>query len=124
MWAAAPACTPWHWPPGGAFDVVFAHMTPAIDMSEEQYHGDVPQVFTYLWHRGCCPRLFCHDEAWDDQRSTENMVAWCTDRARLRKRLTACEEAAIRDYVRGQAVDGMVREHTTATRVTVVWNVR
>ena len=95
-----------------------------IDMPEDQYHGDVLYAFIYLWYHGCRPKLLYHDETWDSQEPAEDMVAWCTDQARLRKKLTLHEEAAIRRYVQGQAVDGMVREHTAATRVTMIWKVK
>lgn len=147
----------------GAFDVVFAHMTPAIcdyetfdkmnacsrnlcmmekptrrknmvmdeafrlvglDRSEAQYHGDIWQAFTYLWHKGYSPQFFYRDEVWDNQKSIEDMVAWCTDRALLQKKLTKEEQAVIRSYVESLSVDGNVQEHTTTTRVTVVWKVR
>ena len=147
----------------GAFDVVFAHMTPAIcdyetfdkmnacsrnlcmlqkptrrknqvldeafrrvgiDRSEAQYHGDIWQAFTYLWYKGYCPQFFYHDDVWDSKKSVEDMKAWCTDRALLQKKLTEEEQAEIRSYVESLAVDGMVHEHTTTTRVTVVWKVK
>ena len=51
------------------------------------------------------------------------MVAWCTDRALLQKKLTEKEQTVIRSYVESLAVDGMVQEHTITTRITVIWNV-
>lgn len=146
----------------GAFDVVFAHMTPAIcdydtfdklnacsrglcmlqkptrrknkvmdesfrrvgiDRSQAQYHGDIWQAFTYLWYKGYCPQFFYHDEIWDNQKSVEDMTAWCMDRAMLYKKLTEEEQTVIRDYVESLAADGAVQEHTTTTRVTLVWNI-
>lgn len=146
----------------GTFDVVFAHMTPAIcnyetfdkmnacsrnlcmmqkptrrknqvmdeafrrvgiERSEAQYHGDIWQAFTFLWYKGYCPQFFYHDEVWDSKKSVEDMVAWCTDRALLQKKLTEKEQTVIRSNVESLAVDGMVQEHTITTRVTVIWNV-
>ena len=147
----------------GAFDVVFAHMTPAIcdydtfdklnacsrnlcmlekptrrknavmdeafrlvglNRSEAQYHGDIWQAFTYLWYKGYSPRFFYHDEVWDNEKSAEDMVAWCTDRALLQKKLTEQEQAVIRELISGKAVDGKVREHTVTTRVKLVWKLK
>jgi len=51
------------------------------------------------------------------------MVAWCTDRALLQKQLSKREQALIRQHIEDIAVDGIVQEHTTTTRVTVVWKV-
>lgn len=147
----------------GAFDVVFAHMTPAIadfntfdkmnacsrnlclmekptrrknmvqdavfhliglDRSEEQYHGGVLQAFSYLWYKGYCPKFYYHDVVWNDEKTVDDMVAWCADRAKLHKELTAAEEETIRAYVAQQAVDGLVHEITTTTKVTMIWSVQ
>jgi len=146
----------------GSFDIVFAHMTPAIcnyetfekmnacsrnicmlqkptrrknhvmdeafrlvgvDRSDIQYNGDVWQTFTYLWYNGYCPQFFYQDEVWDTKKSVDDMVAWCTDRALLQKQLSKREQALIRQHIEDIAVDGIVQEHTTTTRVTVVWKV-
>lgn len=144
------------------FDVVFAHMTPAVndyetfdklnscsrnlcmiekparrldqvqdeafrriglDRQENQYHGGIPQAFSYLWYQGYCPKLYYQEDVWQVEKTIPDMTAWCTDRARLLRELTPQDEAAIEHYIESQAVDGMVREHTTTTRVTMVWHV-
>lgn len=144
------------------FDVVFAHMTPAVDdyqtfdklnrcsrnlcmiekptrrqdriqdgafrqigltPSMDQYHGSIFQAFSYLWCSGYCPQFYYHEDAWQSEKPVEAMAAWCTDRARLRRELTDREEQAIARYVESQAVDGIVRELTTTTRVTILWQV-
>ena len=51
------------------------------------------------------------------------MVAWCTDRALLQKKLTEEEKTIIHEFVSSLAADGMVQEHTTTTCVTVIWKV-
>ncbi len=146
----------------GAFDIVFAHMTPAIcgydtfqkmcacsrnlcmlekptrrtnkimdeafrlvgiQRDAQQYQGEVPQIFTYLWYHDCCPRLFYRNETWTPRKTTEDMIAWCTDRALLEKELSPEERTLIRDYVTAQAQEGMVQEYTTTTRVTMIWTV-
>lgn len=146
-----------------AFDVVFAHMTPAIadfntfdklnacsrnlclmekptrrrdqiqdeafrliglDRSEDQYHGSVLQAFAYLWYKGYCPQFYYHNEVWNGEKTVDDMAAWCVDRAKLHKELTAAEEETIRSYITMQAVDGIVREITTTTKVTVIWRVQ
>lgn len=94
-----------------------------MDPSEDQHHGNIPQVFTYLWYSGYCPRFFYHDEVWVNKKTTEDMVQWVTDRARLQKALTPEEEAAIYHYIQSLALDGMVQEHTTTTKVLVIWHV-
>lgn len=147
----------------GAFDVVFAHMTPAIadfdtfdkfnacsrnlclmekparradrmqdevfrligiDRSEEQYHGSVLQAFEYLWYQGYCPQFYYHDEVWNAEKTVEEMTAWCVDRAKLHKEQTAMDEKTISAYIAEQAVDGVVQEVTTTTKVTMVWRVK
>lgn len=147
----------------GAFDVVFAHMTPAIadfntfdkmnacsrnlclmekptrrkdqlqdeafrlagiNNSQEQFHGGVLEAFTYLWYNGRCPQFYYHDTIWDGEKTVEDMAAWCIDRAKLKKQLTAKDEVVIREFVESQAVDGIVREITTTTKVTMIWRVQ
>ena len=90
-----------------------------IDSREGQ--DGILQAFTYLWCMGCCPQLSYHDEVWDTRRTTEDMVAWCTNRAKLHKSLTEAQEKSIRDYVERQATGGMVLERTSTTRVTMLW---
>lgn len=147
----------------GAFDIVFAHMTPGvddyktfdklnacsrgicmiqkptrrsdriqdacfrligIDRTLEQYHGSILQSFTYLWYKGYCPQFYYHQDLWQNSKTVEETVAWCTDRARLHRELTDSDEAAIREYVASQAIDGLVEEVTNTTKVTVVWSVK
>lgn len=147
----------------GAFDVVFAHMTPAVadfhtfdkmnaccrnvclmekptrrkdqlqdevfrliglDRSEQQYHGGVLQAFSYLWYKGYCPQFYYHDAVWESEKTVEDMAVLFIDRAKLHRELTATEEKTIRTYVAQQAVDGIVRETTTTTKVTMIWSVK
>lgn len=147
----------------GAFDVVFAHMTPAISsfealdklnacsrnlcmmerptrrknwvmdeafrlvgikQTEEQFHGDMPKIFSYLWYTGACPQFYYHEEVWNEPRTTEDMVHWVTERARLEKELTAEEEARIQDFIVAQDQNGQVFEYTTTTKVLAVWHVK
>lgn len=143
----------------GRFQVVFAHMTPAIcdydtlekmdacsshlcmlekstrrrDMVLDEALGcvgidssgscdsDLIHIFTYLWCKGYSPRFSYKKEVWDSERSTADMIGWCTDRARLQKELTEAEEETIAAFVEGLAQDGRVKEHTTTTRVTIIW---
>ncbi len=144
------------------FDIVFAHMTPAVDdyqtfdklnrcsrklcMVEKparrrdriqdgafaqiglrpcnaQDQGGILQAFSYLWYHGYCPQLSYQEDEWESEKTVEDMTAWCTDRARLQRKLTAAEEAAIARFVEGQAKDGMVLEVTKTTRVTILWRV-
>lgn len=143
----------------GQFQVVFAHMTPAIcdyDTLEKMdacsnelcmlekptrrrdevldgalatvgigssgsYDSDLIHIFTYLWCKGYSPQFAYKKEVWNAERSTADMIGWCRDRARLRKELTAAEEEAIAAFVEGLAQDGIVKEHTTTTRVTIIW---
>lgn len=143
----------------GAFDVAFAHMTPAVadyatldkmnscsrnlciiekptrrhDRVLDAAHlcvgnpapgkddCDIQNIFAYLWLKGYEPRFFYRQEKWNTTRKTEDMVVWCTERARLRKALSPEEEQRIRDLVESQAEAGHVMETTTTTRVTVIW---
>ena len=145
----------------GAFDVVFAHMTPAIcdyatfdklnacsrglclvekptrrnDVvldeacrrvgigANEKFNSDLEYIFSYLWNSGYSPAFYYKKEVWKSERTIEDMVAWCTDRARLRKALTSADEQIIREYVESVAVDGMVTETVNTTRVTIAWRV-
>ena len=145
----------------GAFDVVFAHMTPAVSdfdtfdklnacakhfclvekptrrtdvvLDEAQrrigigrdgkFNSDIESIFSYLWNKGYCPQFFYHKEVWNSERSTEDMIAWCTDRSRLKRELTEQDERIIRDYVESVALDGKVMETVLTTRVTIVWRV-
>jgi SAM-dependent methyltransferase len=145
----------------GAFDVVFAHMTPAVcdfDTFEKlnacsrgvclvekptrrsdvvldealsrigigdngKYNSDIENTFSYLWNKGYCPAFYYHKEVWNSERTTEDMIAWCTDRARLRRNLNAEDEQTIRQFIESLALDGTVMETVFTTRVTIVWRV-
>lgn len=144
----------------GQFDVVFAHMTPAvhdfatldklnacsrnlcmvekptrrtdfvlnetfaaIGLPISDYDSDMPKLFTYLWAKGYEPEFFYRKEEWNPERSTEDMVAWCTNRARLQRELTPEEEAVISSVVNAHSDCGKVRERTVTTCVTVIWRV-
>ena len=145
----------------GAFDIVFAHMTPAVcdyetfdkfnscsrnlclvekptrrrDLVQDAVlrlvglepkggqSGDILQSFTYLWCKGFRPQFYYEDDVWDSKRTVADTAAWCTDRARLQKDLSPAEEAVIYAYVESLAENGLVREVTTTTRVTMIWRV-
>lgn len=51
------------------------------------------------------------------------MIAWCTDRARLRRNLNAEDEQTIRQFIESLSLDGTVMETVFTTRVTIVWRV-
>lgn len=141
------------------FQVVFAHMTPAIcdfstlekmdncatklcmlekptrrkdavldqalrlvQIEPDTTDNGLQNIFAFLWCKGYEPQFFYHRETWNTDKSTEDMVAWCTDRAKLRKPLTLEEESAIRIFVESLSENGAVRECTTTTRVTIIWN--
>lgn len=81
----------------------------------------IQNIFHWLWLRGYEPQFFYKRETWDTLRSTEDMIGWCTDRARLRKALTMEEENSIRTYIENLSADGKVAEQTVTTRVTMIW---
>lgn len=147
----------------GAFDVAFAHMTPAIcDYStldklnacaktlcmlekptrrtneiqdactaavglpgEVSLDTDLVNIFSYVWYKGYEPKLYYTTETWDMPQNAEEFLAWCTDRARLKKPLTETDEATIRDLIASHTDEnGQVREHTVTTRVTVLWHIK
>ena len=95
-----------------------------LDRSEQQYHGGVLQAFSYLWYKGYCPQFYYHDAVWNNEKTVDDMAALFADRAKLQRDLTAAEEETIRAYVAQQAVDGIVREITTTTKVTMIWSVQ
>ncbi len=140
------------------FQVVFAHMTPAVcdyatlekmdacaarlcmlqkptrrrdsvlDRALELV-GILPEAadqamvrtYNYLWEKGYEPHFVYDREIWHTERVTEDMVGWCTDRAKLRNELTPAEEAEIACFVRSLSENGIVSECTTTTRVTTIW---
>ena len=66
-----------------------------------------------------------HPETWDMPQNAEEFLAWCTDRARLKKPLTEADEAAIRGLIAEHTDEnGQVHEHTVTTRVTVLWHIK
>lgn len=145
----------------GAFDVAFAHMTPAvhdfetldklnacsrnlcliakpvrrcdplqdevfrlIDLDDSRSHFDsTVETFAYLWYKGYEPKLSYCNEVWTSDRTPEDAAAWYLDRARLQKAVTADDEARVLAYLRSAAKDGLVHEHTTVTRVTILWHI-
>ena len=78
-------------------------------------------TYNYLWEKGYEPHFVYDRETWHTERATEDMVGWCTDRAKLRKELTPAEEAEIACFVRSLSENGIVSECTTTTRVTTIW---
>ncbi|MEG1633029.1 MAG: class I SAM-dependent methyltransferase [Oscillospiraceae bacterium] len=146
----------------GAFDLVFANMTPAInDYSgfekmnlcssahcvmvkptrrrdkiqdaalaligitgqRERFDDTVLNAFSYLWQSGCCPELSYRKECWRPVKTLESMAAWCIDRAKLRRTLSAADEACVRDYLRSVSEDGMIYETVDTTIVTMYWHI-
>lgn len=141
-----------------AFDVAFAHMTPAVSdydtlekldacatklcmvekptrrtdqvldtalalvgISGSSDDTGIQNTFQWLWLKGYEPQFYYNRETWNSLRSTEDMIGWCTDRAKLRKALTPEEEATIRTYIENLSMDDRVAERTVTTRVTIIW---
>ena len=146
-----------------AFDVAFAHMTPAVcDYTtlekldecartlcmlekptrrtnmiqdacfaaiglggEASLDTDLINIFTYAWAKGYQPKLYYRKETWNIPQKAEAFAAWCADRARQKKPLSAEDERTIREFILSRAnAEGMIEELTETTRVTVIWDKR
>lgn len=144
------------------FDIVFAHMTPAVDdyetldkmtacsrsfcilqkparrqdqildaafehagipSKEEETEDTVISIFRYLWYHGYCPGFYYQDEVWEQDKTLDEMKAWCIGRAKLRKEIGSEEERAIADYLESAAVNQMIHETVKTTIVVIRWNV-
>lgn len=82
----------------------------------------IQNIFSYLWCKGYEPKFEYEKQIWEAPKSLENMIAWCTDRAELKKKLSLDDKKIIKEYLESIAADGMVNENTKVTKVTVIWN--
>lgn len=144
-----------------AFDIVFAHMTPAISdyssfqkmiacsrryciMEKHSRRTDLvldevfssiglekgvqsDEVFIYilatLWNMGYLPKVQYRTQVHKSLKTKEDMVAWCMDRAKLRKELTVGEEEKIIKVIHSHTVEGMVEETMSSTIISIYWEV-
>ena len=143
-----------------AFDLVFAHTTPAtgdiealdkmnrcsrqfcfyekptrrtsslsdavfneIGLVNKEVDTDIIYIFAYLWTKGYQPKFWYRKAGWESKRSIDDTTAWCINRAKLLRMLSADEESKMRAYIESAAVDGIVHEVTETTLVTIVWRV-
>ena len=106
-------------------DLVLDAALNTIGFRAEDTHSDsgVPYAFAYLWSKGYTPSLDYRREEWRVQRTEEDMVSWCVDRARLCRDITASEESAIRDLVSSFSDEGKTEEIVTTTIVTIFWEI-
>ncbi|MEA4964426.1 MAG: methyltransferase domain-containing protein [Oscillospiraceae bacterium] len=146
----------------GAFDIVFAHMTPAVTdfatftkldacsrgwcfMRKPTRRRDpvldaafaalglssggralddgIAYAFDYLWGTGRCPMVCYEDTVWEGERTVEEMTSWCAARVGMRKDLTQAETDRIAAAVASAATNGVIRETSTMTLVTMWWHV-
>ena len=146
----------------GAFDIVFAHMTPAImdyatfekmsacsrrycifekhtrrtDLvlhealssigmeSSAGFNESLIYAFAALWQLGYSPRIEYRDTVHRSQKSSEDMFAWCVNRARLQRDISGAEEAQIRSVVDRHTAAGQVEEVVSSTIVSIFWDVQ
>lgn len=84
---------------------------------------DIPYAFAYLWYKGYEPVFWYRGTRWENHRTMEDTCAWCINRAKLHKSLTASEESTMRSYIEAQAKDGFVHETIETTLITIAWSV-
>ena len=82
----------------------------------------IPNAFTYLWLKGYTPEVTERNALWTSERSAEDTVEWCTDRAQSLKDLSASDRETIRSYIMDRSHNGRVTETISSTIVTVYWN--
>lgn len=146
----------------GAFDIVFAHMTPAImdyatfvkmsacsrrycifekhtrrtDLvlhealssigmeSSAGFNESLIYAFAALWQLGYSPGIEYRDTVHRSQKSREDMLAWCVNRARLQRDISSAEEAQIRSVVDRHTAAGQVEEVVSSTIVSIFWDMQ
>lgn len=144
------------------FDIVFAHMTPAIadyhsfekmiacsrqycilekhsrrtDLvldealssigleKDTQSDEVITYIFSALWGMGYSPKVQYRTQVHKSLKTREDMIAWCVDRAELKRKLTVREEEKIAKVVNLHTVAGMVEEVISSTIVSVYWEVQ
>lgn len=144
-----------------AFDIVFAHMTPAIgDFSsfekmiacsrkyciiekhtrrtdlvldevfsaiglEKSSKADEALIYMFdmLWQMGYSPKIQYRKQTHQSLKTKEDMIAWCIDRAKLRKILTNEEEEKIIEVVQKHTQQDVVEETMSSTIASIYWEV-
>jgi SAM-dependent methyltransferase len=100
-------------------------LTAFLDLPEDKKALDDSLIYAFglLWESGYSPRLEYDQEVWRDTIALEEAVSQYTARLETYYRIDDTLRRGIRDFLAGQARDGVVEERTDTQIAAMYWRV-
>ena len=76
-----------------------------------------------IWNMGANPEIVYHDTVWNSCRPLEKAKIWYLNRLKGICKLNQKQEKEICEFLEETSEDGMVKETTNTTLVTMIWKV-
>lgn len=107
--------------PARRTDKVFDGLRQTLGLPSRNGDDSTAYIFDILWHMGMEPEVRYEKAVWKSSKPLEEAAQWQIGRLKGIYHVTAAEEAAVREYLRSIAADGMVRDETHTTLVNFFW---
>jgi len=93
-----------------------------LDSNNNNLHGNkIYSAFNILWNMGYYPKISYKDSNWERCKSVDKFYEEFLNYFGRKKFLTEEDKSTIKDYIENRAIDGMVKEKTTAKVAWLYW---
>lgn len=93
-----------------------------LDSCNNNLHGNkIYSAFNILWNMGYYPKISYKDSNWERYKSIDKFYEEFLNYFRRKKILTEEDKSTIKNYIENRAIDGMVKEKTTAKVAWLYW---
>ena len=105
-------------------DKVFDQIRKIAGLETNGNDDSTAFAFDVLWNMGYEPEISYEKTVWESEKKLEDAEKWYLGRLKGSISLSADAENEIKAYLKSISWDGMVRERTDTTLVTLFWEVR
>ena len=101
-----------------------SHINKLTGLEKSDSDQSVAYAFDTIWGHGCNPELTYHTTVWNSEKKLEDAKKWYLNRLKGVATLSEETEKKVCDYLEKISVDGMIKDTTHTTLVTMFWEVK
>lgn len=105
-------------------DRIFGQLKKLAGISETENDDSVAYMFDTIWGLGFNPEVHYEETVWRSEKKTEAAITWFLGRLRGMCSVNEALEKEIVEYLKSVSQDGIIREETHTTLVSMFWEVR
>ncbi len=110
--------------PARRSDRVMDALRELTGLEKSDSDQSVAYAFDTIWGHGCNPELTYHTTVWNSEKKLEDAKKWYLNRLKGVATLSEETEKKVCDYLEKISVDGMIKDTTHTTLVTIFWEVK